>query len=189
VNADAHLCECGCGQTVDTWTHTDVSMGRIKGQPKRFVRGHNLPGGRGRDEADRFWDKVDRRAASECWLWTSGKDIHGYGKFMRTDRSDVGAHRFVYELMRGPIPDGLVLDHLCRTRHCVNPAHLEAVTSRENTLRGVGLTAVNATKTHCKHGHEFTEENTYYRKGRNARTCRECARTALRKSRAAKAVA
>jgi hypothetical protein len=78
-----------------------------------------------------------------------------------------------YELAIGPIPEGLTIDHLCRNRGCVNPAHLEAVTNRTNLLRGDGIAALNARKTHCKRGHEFTPENTYvWREG--TRACRAC---------------
>lgn len=86
-------------------------------------------------------------------------------------------HRVVYEALVGPIPDGMVIDHLCRQPSCVNPAHLEPVTRRENVLRGLTLPAANARKTHCKHGHEFTPENTYlFPTG--TRGCRTCARAA-----------
>ncbi|KAB2977369.1 HNH endonuclease [Streptomyces sp. SS1-1] len=84
------------------------------------------------------------------------------------------AHRVAYQEIVGPIPEGLQLDHLCRVRHCVNPAHLEPVTSRENTLRGENLVAINAAKTHCKRGHLFDAANTY--RWRNSRICRECRR-------------
>ena len=83
------------------------------------------------------------------------------------------AHRVAYELTNGPIPDGLELDHLCRVRHCVNPSHIEAVTHRENTLRGTGPIPHRARQSHCKHGHEFTPENTY-RLPNGCRHCRTC---------------
>jgi hypothetical protein len=85
------------------------------------------------------------------------------------------AHRFAWELLRGAIPDGLTLDHLCRNRRCVNPDHLEPVTAVENTMRGQAPHAINARKTHCLRGHAFDEENTYVRSD-GARICRACVR-------------
>ena len=122
--------------------------------------------------SDRFWAKVNKATSSGCWEWTAGKH-QDYGVFGISSTHLVKAHRFAYEEIVGPIPEGLILDHLCRNRSCVNPAHLEPVTNKENVLRGEGIAAKNAVKTHCKHGHEFTEENTYitYRGDRSCRTC------------------
>lgn len=110
------------------------------------------------------------RRDGDCWLWTGPQTWNGYPKW--GDGS--GAHRRIYELLVGPIPVGLDLDHLCRVRHCVNPEHLEPVTRRENLLRGDTVPARRAAMTHCAYGHEFTEENTRWYRG--MRYCRACNR-------------
>jgi hypothetical protein len=107
-----------------------------------------------------------------CWEWVGGK-VQGYG-FFHQDKKFRLVHRVIYELLIGKIPETLVTDHLCRTRHCCNPTHLEMVTSGENSLRGFSFVAINARKTHCKHGHEFTPENTIWSRSRSGRDCREC---------------
>jgi len=123
---------------------------------------------------ENFWVKVDRWDPDHCWEWTGAKIPGGYASLAVPGTSQVGAHRVAYELCIGPIPGGLHLDHLCRNRGCVNPKHLEPVTSRENILRGQSPGALNARKTHCKQGHEFTAENTYVIQG--GRRCRACNR-------------
>lgn len=110
---------------------------------------------------------------SGCWLWMAASS-QGYGH-VRLGSRVLRAHRLVYTTLRGD-PGGKLLDHLCRVRQCVNPDHLEPVTNRENCLRGVGVGAVNAVKTHCLHGHPFDEVNTYYRVDRLGRNCRACRR-------------
>jgi hypothetical protein len=124
--------------------------------------------------AERFWVKVDVAEPDECWRWAAGLTSEGYGNFRVGDKMVV-AHRWAYENEIGPIPAELELDHLCRTRSCVNTDHLEAVTQRENVMRGEGAPARNARKTHCKRGHEFTTENTYNNPSRE-RICRACNR-------------
>ncbi len=116
-----------------------------------------------------------------CWDWTGGRTWNDYGRFSYKTKSH-RAHRAMYEILVGPIPEGMTLDHLCRNRGCVNPEHLEPVTLGENVLRGVGLTAQNARKTHCVNGHLFDEANTYW--GRLGRACRACQHEATRKRRA-----
>ena len=139
---------------------------------KRLRRSGTVDGGDRTMESPliRFWKKVDIRRGG-CWLWTAGVDEHGYGRFKDDHReASLGAHRWAYTTFIGDIPEGLTIDHLCRIRNCVNPFHLEAVTNRENVLRGVGPSAENGRKTHCPVGHAYDEENTLI----NHRGSREC---------------
>jgi hypothetical protein len=144
-------------------------------------------------QLERFLSKVAVDDETGCWVWTAAIDNTGYGRFHLEARRVPGrrpivAHRVSYEHFVGPIPEGLTLDHLCRNRGCVNPGHLEPVTNRDNVLRGEGITAANAVKTHCDNGHEFTPENTYEWGG--SRYCRQCRADRERKAyRARKAVA
>lgn len=112
-----------------------------------------------------------------CWDWVGPSGSRGYGQWWLNKRYRP-AHRVMYERANGPIPLGLVLDHLCRDHSCVNPDHLEAVTQRENVLRGNGVAAANSKKTHCPKGHEYTPENTYIQKCKknDGRICRMCQR-------------
>jgi hypothetical protein len=107
-----------------------------------------------------------------CWLWTGAKHKFGYGCFAVVRCRSKSAHRVAYLLRHGSIPDGCVLDHLCRTPACVNPAHLEAVSQRTNVQRAVGMGAYNAGKTHCPAGHRYSDDNTYRHGSRRA--CRLC---------------
>lgn len=125
---------------------------------------------------ERFFARVDQ--SGDCWVWTAGRTVRGsagYGVALNRDGKSTVAHRIAYELLVGPIPNGLTLDHECRNRQCVNPAHLTPMTMRENVLRGIGPTAINAKKTHCPRGHPLEGENVYrYPDGR--RDCRTCQR-------------
>lgn len=117
----------------------------------------------------RFWAKVQK--TDTCWVWTACRSTNGYGKVGLNGKSCL-AHRVAYEGLVGPIPAGTEIDHLCRNRLCVNPAHLEAVPHRVNIMRSEAPTAANAAKTHCKFGHPFDEANTYHLNG--GRWCRAC---------------
>lgn len=123
-------------------------------------------------QQNRFWERVniDMVDTDACFPWLGPVTPKGYGrvKFYRVGGMFY-AHRVAYSLTRGPIPDGLTIDHTCRNRRCCNPEHLEPVTSRVNTLRGEGITAQLARKALCKHGHELSGDA-----GR--RVCRTCQR-------------
>lgn len=118
----------------------------------------------------RFWAKVTPGRGG-CWVWTGALNTNGYGQSFIAGRAQ-STHRLAYEALAGPIPDGLVLDHLCRNRACCNPDHLEPVTPAENAARGA-----EATKTRCLRGHLLAGDNLVIKKrGRLApvRNCRTC---------------
>lgn len=121
-----------------------------------------------RSRFDSFVNKTEH-----CWLWTGAVSVGGYGQFVLGSKRYT-AHRIGYLLAGRAIPAGLVLDHACRVRECVNPDHLRPTTNRENVLIGIGLSAINARKTHCHRGHEFTPENTRV-DAEGFRVCRKCA--------------
>jgi HNH endonuclease len=181
----ARLCGCGCGATPPIAPRTRPKLGLVKGQPNRFIRGHQT-----RQSPDEY--AIDPETG--CWLWLRGViSTSGYGS-TTVDGKRVPAHRAIYERHRGPIPEGMTLDHVCHTndlkcpggisclhRRCVNPDHLEPVPFRTNVLRGRSMTALNAAKDQCPRGHPYDAANTYIQRrlqgdrigfGRICRTCR-----------------
>src|SRR4051812_40698364 len=126
---------------------------------------------------ERVLSKYVVNAETGCWEWTASLGTGGYGQ-VRDGRRTLRAHRVSYEHANGPIPAGLQLDHLCRVRMCINPAHLEPVTNRENTVRGVGP-EVNRERqsalTRCKHGHRLAGDNILVT-DKGYRVCRACSR-------------
>ena len=149
--------------------------------PSRSISQHGQPVGRlrlgcvmkARPWRERLWEKVDK--SGDCWVWTASVDGGGYGQ-IAVNGTVRGVHRISYEETAGPIPDGLEIDHLCRNRRCVRPSHLEAVSHRENILRGISFSAENARKTHCPRGHPLSGSNIlmhrFLRIGK--RVCRTC---------------
>lgn len=151
-----------------TQTYTVESVGA---EPRRR-------GKQSRPIADRLMDRVVWNGdEDECWEWQGCKNVTGYGLIAlgaSHPGKSVVVHRVSFEHFVGPIPRGLSLDHLCRNRACVNPAHLEPVTHRVNVLRGESPAAKFAARDCCPQGHPFDEENTYHWRGR--RLCRACRR-------------
>lgn len=150
---------------------TNIEFGPISDRCQRA--GKRVPA------SDRFFQKV-RKDDSGCWEWTGSKLPAGYGRFSYGGDGNMGlAHRWSWEFHRGPIPAGMAIDHLCRNTSCVNPDHLEVVTYRENNIRSLPYKD-GSTDMGCKHGHPWTEANTYWHpKGhRNCRACRNAGNAA-----------
>ena len=133
---------------------------------------------------ERFWAKVSK-TEDGCWLWIGHANYAGYGVFSPVDKKGLDGtrerittlvHRYCWELIKGPIPEGMCLDHrVCRNKRCCNPDHLVVCTLTENIMQPDGAPAINASKTHCPLGHPYIPENIYLntKDGRSKR-CRAC---------------
>jgi hypothetical protein len=161
-----HVARGWCARHYDSW--------RRYGDPLTV---HRIFG----DHEARLWSQVNKDAPvpdyrpdlGPCWVWTGPLDSRGYGNMNIKGRGPI-AHRHAYEFAVGPIPEGLEIDHLCRVRACVNPAHLEPVTSAENMRRAADAKFA-ARGNVCINGHEYTPDNTYVNP-RGGRQCRICMR-------------
>jgi len=122
------------------------------------------------EKAAKYFDERISKDSNGCWNWRGTKTRLGYG-ICSIDEIKTTAHRGMYYLLYGNIQCGLEIDHLCKNTLCVNPSHLEAITRLENIRRGS-----RATQTHCIHGHEFTKNNTYFKKSNGTRVCRACSK-------------
>lgn len=165
--------------SVENCPNLIIARGLCNIHYRRYIKSGSTDAPFRMTDEERFMSKVDKGDGLGCWEWIGDKSYQGYGRFTFGNNPAVPAHRVSYEMFIGPIPEGLVIDHVaargCQGWSCVNPEHLEPVTQQENVLRSTGPAAINARKTHCNRGHEFTEENTGSQKngkGRNCKTCR-----------------
>lgn len=173
------VADCDAPATSREWCPRHYARWKRWGDPLAGALPKNL------GLAARFWPRVDKNGPNGCWIWTGTRAKTGYGT-IGADRTGwtLLAHRVAYEFVIGPIPEGLTLDHLCRVRLCVNPAHLEPVTLAENKRRGESLPAKNARKTQCESGHPYTPQNTYIHPVKGWRRCRTCDRAIEERRRA-----
>lgn len=172
--ADVTCSVDGCARKADKrgWCSAHYRRWLLYGNPLTILTY------RGQPLEAQFFGRVDKGEGHGCWEWTGPHIKGGYGQFRvpngKGKQRGHLAHRWSYEHHIGPIPEGLTLDHLCVNPPCVNPAHLEPVTQRENNLRGDGVAGRNARKTHCPAGHLYDEANTYIRPTDGGRDCKTC---------------
>ncbi len=128
-------CNCGCGELAPIAQANRPEWGHVLGEPMRFIKNHDKRKPARIFETD--YKIEDRGYETPCWIWVHFISRWGYGRHQRgRGRFGSSAHRLAYIQFRGPIPNDLELDHLCRQRSCVRPDHLEPVSHRENCRRG-----------------------------------------------------
>lgn len=138
---DAGLCQCGCGEKTNLSPYSDAPRGYVKGEPMRFLPGHWAR----TKSASLEYAVEDRGHDTPCWVWAGSRQLNGYGMTSIGHRS-VSAHRLFWEREHGAIPDGAQIDHMCRVKACVNPAHMELVNAAVNIRR---RPATKLTKEKC----------------------------------------
>jgi hypothetical protein len=169
---------CGCIRQISYSTYKKSS------QRHSFCRKCGVATAKRKKEIERYWEKVEINNPNDCWLWIAGKNELGYGIFNPKAHVRYKAHKYLYELLHGIVPQGYELDHLCRVHNCVNPTHLEVVTHKENIRRAIGLNdigIVNRMKTHCPREHLYNTENTYI-SPKGKRICRLCRKISQNKA-------
>lgn len=155
------FCQCGCGQKTNLAPYTSPKLGWIRGEPRRYVSGHNFRGRR--DDTERFWSHVNVGSSDECWEWNGQIATTGYGAFAIPRKGSarsfhpIGAHRFSYELTYGPIPEGMCVLHSCDNRKCVNPSHLRIGTKGDNNRDTVSHGRTNPVSGEGCSWHKVTE--------------------------------
>jgi len=165
------LCMCGCGQPAPIATQSEHKRGYRLGEPLRYIAGHMQLR---TQEAYRVEDRG--YSGGPCWIWQRYINDQGYG-VVGHKGGTVRAHREMYEKMVRPIPEGLELDHLCRVRSCVNPDHLEPVTSAENIRRNESPTSVTVREGRCRRGHDLSGPDAVYVHTKTGkRQCKACNR-------------
>ena len=165
------LCQCGCGGVTPIAEATRYKLGLVRGEHTRWILGHQSRKEPREDTGGALWVEEDRGYSTPCWIW-QGQKRQGYA-YRRKGSAAEGVHRAMFEERYGPVPSGMVVDHLCRQRECINVDHMEAVSIGENVLRGMHPKMVAYREGTCTKGHPRTPENSYV-SAAGRQICRIC---------------